>query len=180
MTDISDKSVAAPSSQLDDEENSPREIDHQMTHTFQIPQQLNIGSDSVFPLNPPPPPPSATSTTRSIKSSRRSDGNKPVYCPFYIMYFTNLAMQHRSNRVSSVASTTARKGSATSSRRQVQSPISMNTFYSTIDDDNDSTVNTTSYYNQKRFSAKIDAFERENSHLLKDILRTTSWNHVQV
>lgn len=106
------------------------------------------------------------------------------------MYFTNLAMQQRPNdntenkRISSSISTaTTRKGTVSSryqsSRRQIHSPLSMNT-YSTIDDDNDSIINTTSYYNHKRFSAKMAAFENENSTMLKDILRTTSWNHLQV
>lgn len=109
------------------------------------------------------------------------------------MYFTNLALQQRPNseinenkRISSSISTSTtatRRGTVnsrySSSRRQVHSPISMHT-YSTIDDDNDSIINTTTYYNNKRFSAKMAAFESENSTLLKDVLRTTSWNHVQV
>jgi hypothetical protein len=111
------------------------------------------------------------------------------------MYFTNLAIQQRHNNeidptpLSVSARATAHKVPITSrintsysrhqsTRKRINSPISMNT-YSTIDDDN-SISQSTSYYTNKRFSAKIAAFENENSHLLKDILRTTSWNHVQV
>jgi len=61
--------------------------------------------------------------------------------------------------------------------RQVNSPISMNT-YSTIDDDH--TTNSTSIAYNKRLSTKISTGESENSHMLGDILRTSSWNHVQV
>jgi hypothetical protein len=101
------------------------------------------------------------------------------------MYFTNLTMQQRPNNenkriLSSISTSKGIVNSRLSStKRQVQSPISMMT-YSTIDDDNDSIINTTSYYNNKRFSARMTAFENENSHMLKDVLRTTSWNHVQV
>ena len=170
------------SSPVNDPESGMDEINHRLTHAFQIPQQCNVGNASIFPLNPPPPPPVPSTSTgaRSIKSGRLSDGNKSVSCPFYVMYFANLAMQHRSNnsnsRVPSASSTTTHR---TSSRRQLHSPISVNT-YSTLEDENDSNRSSTSYYNSKRFSAKMAAFENENSYLLKDVLRTTSWNHLQV
>lgn len=178
--DISDKSIVTSTSPINETETGIDEMDHRLTHAFQIPQQCNVGSASIFPLNPSPPsqPPVAT-TARSIKSSRSSNGNKSVACPFYVMYFANLTMQNRSNgvsRVPSASSTTVRR---TSARRPIQSPLSVST-YSTLDDDNDLNSPSTTYYNNKRFSAKMAAFENENSYLLKDVLRTTSWNHVQV
>lgn len=167
------------SSPVNDPESGMDEINHRFSHAFQIPQQCNVGNASIFPLNPPPPP-STSNGARSIKSGRLSNGNKSVSCPFYVMYFANLAMQHRSNsssRVPSASSTTTTH--RTSARRQLHSPISVNT-YSILEDDNVSNRSSTSYYNNKRFSAKMAAFENENSHLLKDVLRTTSWNHLQV
>lgn len=172
------------SSPVNDPESDIDEVNHRLTHAFQIPQQCNVGNASIFPLNPPPPPASVSSTStgsRSIKSGRLSSGNKTVSCPFYVMYFANLANQHRSNSNSRVpsASSTTTTARHTSARRQLHSPISVNT-YSTLEDDNDSNRSSTNYYNSKRFSAKMTAFEHENSHLLKDVLRTTSWNHLQM
>jgi hypothetical protein len=143
-------------------------------------------------------------TTRSAKYDRRYKDSKTVSCPFYVMYFTNLAMQQRQNTdnntngkdnnnketdkttlpmsskvrkvpVNSRTSTANPKRQLTG--RQVNSPISMNT-YSTIDDDH--TTNSTSIAYNKRLSTKISTGESENSHMLGDILRTSSWNHVQV
>jgi hypothetical protein len=192
MTDTSNKSLVLPSSPCYQEDSKLFELNPYTTHAYQIPQRSNVGSESIFPLNPPPP--LLTNKTRSTKTNRHSTENKSVLCPFYVMYFTNLAMQQRPNynkRVpSSISRATTRKGTLNSristshsryqsSRRQVHSPISINSC-STMDDDNDSVINATSYYNNKRFSAKMAAFENENSHMLKDILRTTSWNHVQM
>jgi len=178
MTDASNRSIGA-SSPFIDEDNNQNGIHHYTTHAYQIPQQSNVGSESIFPSNPPL---LSTIKTRSTKTNRHSNENKPISCPFYVMYFTNLAMQQRPNnenkRIFSSGKGTV-NSRLSSTRRQIQSPISMTT-YSTIDDDNDSMINTTSYYNNKRFSAKMTAFENENSHMLKDVLRTTSWNHLQV
>ena len=182
--DVSEKSIVTSPSPVHETDTNVDEIDQRLTHAFQIPQQCNVGSASIFPLNPPPPSPPAsaapTTNTRSIKSGRSSAGNKSVSCPFYVMYFANLTMHPRPNGVSRVPSAsstaTARRNSA---RRQVYSPLSVNT-HSTLDDDIVSNNPSTTYYNNKRFSAKMAAFENENSHLLKDVLRTTSWNHLQV
>jgi hypothetical protein len=177
--------MGTPTSPIN-EEDTPRQ---DMTHAYQIPQQSNVGGESIFPVNSQTSP---SIKSHSTKINRHANGNKTVSCPFYVMYFTNLAIQQRDGSktpLSMSPRSTSRKETVTSristsysrsqsSRKQVHSPISMNT-YSTIDDD-DSTLNSTSYYNNKRFSAKIAAFENENSHLLKDVLRTTSWNHLQV
>jgi hypothetical protein len=183
MNDVSNRSIVAPSSPFIEEEDNQNEINHHITHAYQIPQQSNVGSESIFPSNPPS---LSTIKTRLTKTNRgHSNENKPISCPFYVMYFTNLTMQQRPNNenkriLSSISTSKGIVNSRLSStKRQVQSPISMMT-YSTIDDDNDSIINTTSYYNNKRFSARMTAFENENSHMLKDVLRTTSWNHVQV
>ncbi len=187
ITDTSNKSIVATSSPFNEEAYNQHEIDHPITHAYQIPQQSNVGTENIFPFNSSS---SSTIGTRSTINNRRTNENKPISCPFYVMYLTNLAMQQRTgsnnenNRApSSMSTATTRRGTINSrhqsARRQIYSPISINTS-STIDDDNDSLINTTSYYNNKRFSAKITAFENENSHMLKDILRTTSWNHVQV
>ncbi|CAF3568724.1 unnamed protein product [Rotaria sp. Silwood1] len=197
--------ITESSPTINEEDNNTN--NHQITHAYQIPQQSNVGNESIFPLNSLPPPSSSSlSSLSNRKYSKRKDhrskGTKSASCPFYVMYFTNLATQQQqqpstnneNDKISlSISATPIRKGTINSRtstsysrrqsiRRHVNSPISLNT-YSTIDDDDDvdnQTTNTTSYYNNKRFSARIAAFENENSHLLKDILRTTSWNHVQV
>jgi hypothetical protein len=165
-TGMTDTSLATASSPLDDQEIKQDEINDNLTHAYQIPQQSNVGSESLFTFDSPP---LSTIKTRSAKSNRRSNSNKPILCPFYVMYFTNLAIQERPNSA-------GRASSSVSSRRQVNTPVSMNT-NSPIDD---SPIHTTSYYNNKRFSEKMTEFENENSYLLKDVLRTTSWNHLQV
>ncbi|CAM4745102.1 unnamed protein product [Rotaria magnacalcarata] len=62
-------------------------------------------------------------------------------------------------------------------RRPVNSPISVNT-YSTIDDE-DFVSSSTPFTNSKRLSAKTSTVDNETSHMLRDVLRTSSWNHVQ-
>ncbi|CAF2603833.1 unnamed protein product [Rotaria sp. Silwood2] len=202
--DISSKSTQSLSGitestpTINEEDNNNRhEINHQITHAYQIPQQSNVGNESIFPLNSLPPS-SLSNKAHSKRKDHRSKGTKSVSCPFYVMYFTNLAIQqqHSNNNENdktslSISATTIGKGTTNlrtntshsrrqSIKRHVNSPISLNTYSTTDDDDNESTTNATSYYNNKRFSARIAAFENENSHLLKDILRTTSWNHLQV
>jgi hypothetical protein len=179
-------SVLSPSI---DEDYNRRYMNHHVAHAYQIPQRSNIGSESNLSSHPP----SISSKKRSTKNNIPNNEKKPVSCPFYVMYFTNLAMQKRpidnanvkmpsptprKETVKSRISTTYSRHSTT--KRQVSSPMSMYS-RSTLDDDDDgSAINTTAYYTNKRFSAKITAFENENSHLLKDVLRTTAWNHVQI
>ncbi|CAF1269892.1 unnamed protein product [Rotaria sordida] len=199
--DISSKStqslsgITESSPIINAEDNNQHEINHPITHAYQIPQQSNVGNEIIFPLNLSPS--LLSNKSYSKRKDHRSKGTKSGSSPFYVMYFTNLTMQqqHSNNnnendkRPLSISATAIRKEpinsrtSTSHSRRQsirkhVNTPVNSNT-YLTIDD-NDSTPNTTSYYNNKRFSAKITEFENENSHLLKDILRTTSWNHLQV
>jgi hypothetical protein len=179
-----------PINELDD--NPEDMTDYRPSYAYQIPQQSNVGSESIFPSNIPLLSPIKT---RSAKNNRRQNDPKTVSCPFYVMYLTNLAMQQRDNNNENertpliTTSTTVRKvpvNSRTSTanprrqstRKQVNSPISMKT-YSTIDDD-DYMTTITPFANNKRVSAKINSNENENSHVLRDILRTSSWNQVQV
>jgi hypothetical protein len=164
MRDISPVTSPSP---LNEQEIKRDDIDDQLTHAYQIPQRANVGSESLFSFNSPP---LSTIRARSAKSNQ----DKRISCPFYVMYFTNLAIQQRPitiDRISSAVSTTTTVRS--SARRRVHSPLSR----SMIDD---STIHSTSYYNNKRFAEKMNEFEAENSFLLKDVLRTTSWNHLQV
>ncbi|UJR22730.1 hypothetical protein I4U23_025764 [Adineta vaga] len=188
-------STVSGSSQITNEDHNRQYLNYHVAHAYQIPQQSNIGSDSAFP---------STSLATMIQKratklpTRNMNGEKAVSCPFYVMYLTNLTMQQNVNQnenekiSSSITSTntTPRKGTAatrigtsqsrhTSTRRQAASPLSILS-RSTIDEDDDDVLNIAPYYNNKRFSAKMTAFEHENSHLLKDVLRTTAWNHVQM
>lgn len=191
--------IAGPSpAQIIDETDSHQQevTEYYPTHAYQIPQQSNVGSESLFLTDPPMISPMKT---RSAKYDHRSKtNNKVVSCPFYVMYFTNLAMQQRQDNETNNkendpttfnAPSTIRKVPVNSRistanpkyhlhRRQLNSPISMNT-YSTIDDD-DRMTNSTSIYFNKRLSSKLSGIENENSHMLRDILRTTSLNHIQV
>ena len=144
------------------------DIDDSLTHAYQIPQRSNVGSESVVSFESRP---LSTMRSRSAKSNR----DKAVTCPFYVMYFTNLAIQERpssNERIASAVSTTTTAGRS-SRRTRTQSPISHAT-------NDNATFHSTSYYNNKRFAEKMNEFESENSFLLKDVLRTTSWNHLQV
>lgn len=194
--------LTVPSAFNQEEEHSRLGLSHHVvTHAYQIPQQANVGCDTLFPLNPPPSP--SVFKTHAIKHDSRSQRNKSAAYPFYVMYFTNLKMNqnqannnnnHADNNENNkrpvvLSATPLRKKTANSrigtsyprsqsTKRRPPSPTSIHTY--SIVDDEDSMINSTSYYNSKRFSAKIAAFEKENSDLLKDVLRTTSWNHVQV
>ncbi|CAF0925039.1 unnamed protein product [Rotaria sordida] len=182
--------------------NQQDTTDYRTTHAYQIPQQSNVGSESIFLTDTPIV---SAMKTRSAKNDCRQNDLKSVSCPFYVMYLTNLTIHQRQNKTEQNnnnnnknnahdvtplgTSSLARKVPFNSRistahiknqsiRRQVNSPISMNT-YSTIDDEDYMTIST-SYPNNRRLSAKISSNENENSHMLGDILRTSSWNHVQV
>mgnify|MGYP006897129327 CR=1 FL=1 len=174
-------------------------IDYLPTHAYQIPQQANVGSESLFLIDSSVTAPLRTNSTK--KNSYHRD-NKSVSCPFYVMYLTNLAMQqqqhthnnisvnkHEKNTSPMGMSSTTRKvpvNSRTSTahhknqalRRQVNSPISINT-YSTIEDDDRMTVSTVNP-NNKRSSDNVPTVENDNTNMLQDILRTSSWNHIKV
>jgi hypothetical protein len=182
---------SSPSPPIDESDDNQQEtIDYQTTHAYQIPQQSNVGSESIFLTDPPS---ISSIKSRSATHNRRYKDLKSVSCPFYVMYFTNLTMQQRENKDTSInnkenyvskltMSSAMRKvprNSRTSTanpkryltRRQVNSPTSMNTC-STIDDDDRMTNSTTIPYNRRLLTI-------ENEHL-RDILRTSSWNHVQM
>jgi hypothetical protein len=148
-----------------------------------------VGSDSIFLTDPPP---ISSIKTRSAKLHRRSNDLKSVSCPFYVVYFTNLAMQQQENKdnnntnekennvltinkVPVNSRTSASHPKRQSIRKQGNSPISMKT-YSTIDDD-DRLTTSTSVSSNKRLFQKLPTVEDEN---LGDILRTSSCNPVQV
>jgi hypothetical protein len=156
--------IAPPITEIDG--NQQDIVDHRFTHAYQIPQQSNVGSESVFLTD--------SQGFSSLKIRSAKNDLKTVACPFYVMYLTNLAMQQAqtndSNRENEIKSSTMRKvpvNSRTStvssryqsSRRQVNSSLSINT-YLTIDD-NVHTANSTPL-----------------TQRLRDILRTSSWNHV--
>ncbi|CAF4035721.1 unnamed protein product, partial [Rotaria magnacalcarata] len=171
------------------------ELNHHVTHAYQIPQQSNVGSESIFTSHSPTAPFSVKANSK--KSFRRSNGPKSVTCPFYVMYFTNLTTQkqpidntQKNKSLLSIPTTrvhlaTAYSRSNTSysryrsAKKRLNTPVTIAANSATDNGDDDET-NATLYYNNKRFSAKIAAYENENSALLKDILRTTSWNHVQM
>jgi hypothetical protein len=173
--------IAPPITEIDG--NQQDIVDHRFTHAYQIPQQSNVGSESVFLTD--------SQGFSSLKIRSAKNDLKTVACPFYVMYLTNLAMQQAqtndSNRENEIKSSTKRKvpvNSRTStvisryqsSRRQINSSLSINTDL-TIDD-NVYTANSTPLTSNKRLSAKISTIENENSYRLRDILRTSSWNHV--
>jgi hypothetical protein len=112
------------------------------------------------------------------------------------MYFTHLTMQQRQNQENTTNDRTAfpmssairrvpinsRTSTAYPKRQltrpQVNSPISMNT-NSTLDE-NDAMISSSYIPYNKRLSTKTSSTENENLHSLRNILRTTSLNHVQV
>ncbi|CAF1086162.1 unnamed protein product [Adineta steineri] len=183
----------AASTTTGNEDYSRHYINHHVAHAYQVPQQSNIGNESALPST------SLTTTIkqRATKMGTHNNEKNKVACPFYVMYFTNLSLQQNSNdnendkRSSATPLPTTRKGTAnsrigtshsrhSSTRKHVSSPLSMNSRSVIDEDDENSLLSIAPYYNKKRFSARIAAFEHENSHLLKDVLRTTAWNHVQM
>ncbi|CAF0889930.1 unnamed protein product [Adineta ricciae] len=178
------------------EDNNRPYVNYHVAHAYQIPQQSTIGSESAFPSTSL----STVIRKRATKTNARNSTERYISCPFYVMHLTNLTLQQeinqnenekKSSSPTASATPTPRKGTATttrigtslsrltSNRRQVASPITIFS-RSTMEDDDDNVINIAPYYNSKRFSAKMTAFEHENSHLLKDVLRTTAWNHVQM
>jgi len=187
-----------PTIEIDDHQQNT--TDYRPTHAYQIPQQSNVGSESIFLMDPSR---ISSMKTRSVKYDRRSKDLKSIACPFYVMYLTNLAMQQRQNKdgntnnnnnkendlttfaMSSVirkvpvnSRTSTANPKRQSTRRQVNSPVSIES-YLTVDDDDRMTNSTQIPYN-KRLSTKLSTGTNENSNMLRDILRTTSWNNVQV
>ncbi|CAF1420408.1 unnamed protein product [Rotaria magnacalcarata] len=187
--------ISESSRALNEENTNRDELNHHVTHAYQIPQQSNVGSESIFTSHSPTAPFSVKANSK--KSFRRSNGPKSVTCPFYVMYFTNLTTQkqpidntQKNKSLLSIPTTrvhlaTAYSRSNTSysryrsAKKRLNTPVTIAANSATDNGDDDET-NATLYYNNKRFSAKIAAYENENSALLKDILRTTSWNHVQM
>lgn len=185
----------------DEKENDQEETpEYQPIYAYQVPQQSNVGSESIFL---PDPFTFSSMKARSAKTDRRSNEAKGIACPFYVMYLTNLAMQQRPQKIdndnannknpdATVAPTGSLSGTRKvpmnsristaypkmqSNRRPVNSPISLNTF-STFEDE-ESLSSTTPFTNNKRPSAKTSTFENESSYLLRDILRTSSWHQAQ-
>ena len=199
--DASDQAVQAISSivgtslPLPDETNDEQQdmIDCPQTHAYQIPQQSNVGSECLFLTDSPVLSPNKANSARNDRT--------PVSCPFYVMYLTNLAMQQRQNKIDNNIKNNEKDAgpvrvpsmirkvpvnSRTSTaypkyqpiRRQLNSPLSINT-YSTVDED-DCMTNSTPLANNKRLSAKMSSLENETANVLRDILRTSSWRHVKV
>jgi hypothetical protein len=198
LSGIAGPTSSQPTNETDD--NQLNTADYRPTHAYQIPQQSNVGSESIFLMDPPR---ISSMKTRSAKYDRHSKDLKSVSCPFYVMYLTNLAMQQQQNKdannnnnnnkeneitafaMSSVirkvpfnSRTSTANPRRQSTRRQVNSPISIHT-YSTVDID-DRMTNFIQIPSNKRLSTKISTVGNENSHMLRDVLRTTSWNNVQV
>lgn len=189
--------TVSSSIQTVNEDNNRSYVNYHGAHAYQIPQQSTIGSESAFPSTSL----STAIRNRATKMNARNSKEKSISCPFYVMYLTNLTLQQGINQnenektassPTTSATPTPRKGTATttrigtslsrltSNRRRITSPITIFSRSTMIDDDDDDLTNIAPYYNNKRFSAKMTAFEHENSHLLKDVLRTTAWNHVQM
>ena len=160
----------------EDEIQSKHDIHDRVTHTYRIPQLSNVGSESIFVPNS-----SQISTSLSARSRSRKRNQSLTSCPFYVMYFSNLTLQQKGqdNPLESPRKATPRQSRANSSYYQRYTTVTNNKRCTNIEDDN-GLFAPSSYDQHKRFTAKITAFENENSHLLKDLLRTTSWNHVQV
>jgi hypothetical protein len=168
----SSTTVALPSPVRQEDDHHRLEIHSHASHAYQIPQLSNVGSESIFVSDSSAGVVNASSSMKVRPPglvTRKKNGNS---CPFYVMYFTNLAMQQRRNEnpsepPSSLSSSPHRRHPKV--QRHTHCPPS-------VKEDESASA----FEQNKRFSARIAAFENENSHLLKDILRTTSWNHVQV
>ena len=182
----SSTTLPLPSPVHREDEQHRQETNSRASHAYQIPQASNVGSESVFVSNS-----SAGSAKVSSASRARLPNNtgplmrkkNHISCPFYVMYFTNLALQQRRNEnVFDEGSgvTSSPHKSATGSHRTTSDRRHPTTQRQTHCPANIKEDEQSPYEQNKRFSAKIAAFENENSHLLKDLLRTTSWNHVQV
>ncbi|CAF1087588.1 unnamed protein product [Adineta ricciae] len=161
-------------------DNNQQTIEYRPTHAYQVPQQSNIGNDSVFL-------PISSINQRSAKVDRQHKDFKSVSCPFYVLYLTNLTMQQnlvkdesahnnesdmtlsKRRRVPVNSRTSTNTFQCQSTRRQINSRLSLNTPL-TIDD-NMCAADTKYLPTTTR---------HETSFKLHDLLRTSAWNHVQV
>lgn len=137
-----------------------------------------------------------------MKSGRCQNNQRGASCPFYVVYLTNLAMQQKSLKETTVTGAKEKDGTPVTilstmrkvpvnsrlstaysgrsiGKRPVNSPLSINTYSTTLDDD-DRLTSTTMSAQRKRSSAKTTAFEMEAAPLLTNLLRMSSWNHVHV
>ncbi|CAF0748708.1 unnamed protein product [Didymodactylos carnosus] len=149
------------------------------SHSYQVPQQSNVGSESVLLRKTPTP------------------RNKPsISCPYYVMYFTQMYLkkQQKDAIVFPKNNTNSSNSLYYPSRRGGRiSPLSMMTYNSAFDDrhwlDHKRQINNKNKRNNgkeneqqssMKLSNRITMFENETVHQLQDLLRTSSWNHVQV
>ena len=195
LTDSSPR-MTAPSPPNNEDDHNQNELNPKITHAYRIPQQSNVGSESVLPLHS-----SAVSsiTVNSTKKDHRHSYNKSISYPFYMMYFSKLAkqqQQHSNDDNEQKAMSTSMSNTkmykqpfnlhrsssivrCQSTKKNVKSTMNASK-HSNSNNNDHFMANRTPYYSSKHFSAKMIAFENENSYLLKDVLRTTSWNHVKV
>ena len=136
-----------------------------------------------------------------MKSGRCQNNQRGASCPFYVVYLTNLAMQQKTPKEANVTGDKEKDGTPATilstmrkvpvnsrlstahsgrsiGKRPVNSPLSINT-YSTLDED-DRLTSTTMSAQRKRSSAKTTGFDKEAAPLLTNLLRMSSWNHLQV
>ena len=193
-------SIAPPSPAITLNERFNNQVDSntdQPTYAYQIPQQSNVGSESIFSH----PSSASLLRPRTVKSGRSQSNPRGAACPFYVMYLTNLAMQQKSAKEATAPSNKENEGTPATvlshtrkvpvnsrmstahsgrsgGKRSVNSPLSVNT-YSTLDEE-DRLTHTTMSAHRNRSSAKTTGFEKEDAPLLTNLLRMSSWNHTQV
>lgn len=177
----------------------------EQTHAYQIPQQSNVGSESIFTCSSMSSQISSKSnfekrsSPRSGRSRWSNNRNRSAVCPFYVLYLSNLASQQRktskelppnetqqipignlgtTRKVNGTSRSTTANIAQTSVRRPVNSPLSINT-YSTGEEDDYLTATSFSTM-QKRASARTTQNDRENRSSFNEILRTSSMNPIEV
>ncbi|UJR26300.1 hypothetical protein I4U23_007638 [Adineta vaga] len=181
-------SIVPPITETDNDQHIPTTTttttEYRPTYAYQIPQQSNVGSESIFLTN-------SSLKTRSMKVNRQHQDLKSLSCPFYVMYLTNLTTQQNQikddithnndheiiHKVPVNSRTTTVNLQHQSTRRQVNSRLSLDTYITIADNDDDiCTTKSTMPSRHIRFSTA----DNEKSSKLRDILRTSSWNRVKV
>ncbi|CAF0796050.1 unnamed protein product [Didymodactylos carnosus] len=144
------------------------------SHSYQVPQLSNVGSESVI-----------------LRKNPKSRNKPPVACPYYVMYFTQMYLKKEQKDAAILPKNNSNSRNSVPLRRAGRtSSQSILTYNSAFDDQrwidykqqnsNNNKDKEVEQQSLSKLSNGMAMFENETVQQLQDLLRTSSWNHIQV
>ena len=133
--------------------------DTSATHAYQIPQQSNVGSDSLFLSHAS----MGSMRRRPTKEQLWRTNHKSPSCPFYVSYLANLAAQQHNGNESLSLKRSERVGPRTGTH--------------TLANDEEYLMQMDALEHRRRSSARVSVNE---ASMLRDLLHTSSFTQVHV